>query len=229
MNENTFFCFKTVLGISYLRTGSRRNTLEAAVRFNPTPPAFNDSNMTVGESVLLSLKDSITSALFLWDILPSKRTKVNPCASSGVSRMFSMEVNWEMTKLFTEESSVLSLTKKDISMSTCKRNSINNWDDVCFWQSLWQKRRISHKPLNLNAIPLKRPSYPHPQHQGAPLPTHPFQYNHGKGDSEDCALKSWSHLLYTADNTHEHNVLSPVWKENPGTQDTLHLLLNSTG
>ena len=46
-------------------TGSRRNTLEAAVRFSPTPPAFSDSNMTVGESGPLSSNNSITSARFL--------------------------------------------------------------------------------------------------------------------------------------------------------------------
>ena len=104
----------------YLHTGSRRNTLEAAVRFNPTPPAFIDSNITVGESGLFSLNHSIASALCFWDILPSRRTKLNPWAFRGVSSMLSMEVNCEMTKLFTEGSSVLSLVNRDISASTCK-------------------------------------------------------------------------------------------------------------
>lgn len=98
-------------------TGSRRKTLEAAVRFSPTPPAFSDSSITVGESGPRSSNNSITSDLFFCDILPSNRTKLNPSAFSGVSTMFSRDVNWEMTRLFTEGSSFLSFVRRDISVS----------------------------------------------------------------------------------------------------------------
>ena len=118
-------------------TGSRRNTLEAAVRFSPTPPAFSDSNMTVGESGPLSSNNSITSARFLWVILPSNRTKLKPSAFSGVSTMFSIDVNCEMTRLFADGSSLLSLVKKDINVSTWKTKrpasrdeSINTLTDI---------------------------------------------------------------------------------------------------
>ena len=101
-------------------TGSRRKTLEAAVRFSPTPPAFSDSNMTVGESGPRSSNNSITSARFLWVILPSSRTKLKPSAFSGVSTMFSIDVNCEMIRLFADGSSLLSLVKRDINVSTWK-------------------------------------------------------------------------------------------------------------
>ena len=104
-------------------TGSRRNTLEAAVRFSPTPPAFSESNMTVGESGPRSSNNSITSARFLWVILPSNRTKLKPSAFNGVSTMFNMDVNCEMIRHFTEGSSLLSLVKRDINVSTWKTTS----------------------------------------------------------------------------------------------------------
>lgn len=106
-----------ILSLKGQHTGSRRKTLEAAVRFSPTPPAFSDSSITVGESGPRSSNNSITSDLFFCDILPSNRTKLNPSAFSGVSTMFSRDVNWEMTRLFTEGSSFLSFVRRDISVS----------------------------------------------------------------------------------------------------------------
>lgn len=39
-----------------LLTGSIKNTREAAVRFNPTPPAFRDKSITVGDPAWLLWK-----------------------------------------------------------------------------------------------------------------------------------------------------------------------------
>ena len=80
-----------ILSLKGQHTGSRRKTLEAAVRFSPTPPAFSDSSITLGESGPRSSNNSITSDLFFCDILPSNRTKLNPFHSLVVSQCASVQ------------------------------------------------------------------------------------------------------------------------------------------
>ena len=70
-----------------------RNTLVAAVRLIPTPAAFSDNNMTVGESADLSLNVCMESSLLFIDMLPSNRVKVKPDSCKGFSRMSRKEEN----------------------------------------------------------------------------------------------------------------------------------------
>ena len=67
-------------------TGSIRKTRVAAVKFKPTPPAFNDSNITVGESADLSENDVIASVRRRIVIDPSSRTNLKPDSFKGFSR-----------------------------------------------------------------------------------------------------------------------------------------------
>lgn len=61
-----------------LLTGSIKNTRKAAVRFNPTPPAFTDKSTTVQDPAWLLWKQQIASILFFCATDPSKRVKANP-------------------------------------------------------------------------------------------------------------------------------------------------------
>lgn len=61
-----------------LLTGSIKNTREAAERFKPTPPAFRDRSIIVGDPASVFWKHWIDSTLFFCAIEPSKRVNTNP-------------------------------------------------------------------------------------------------------------------------------------------------------
>lgn len=61
-----------------LLTGSIKKTREAAERFKPTPPAFKDRSIIVGDPASVFWKHWIDSTLFFWAMEPSKRVNINP-------------------------------------------------------------------------------------------------------------------------------------------------------
>lgn len=100
-------------------TGSIKKILVAAVKLMPTPPAFNDNNMIVGESTAVCENMLITSALRRNVILPSSRTKWKPDCCKGFSRRSKNDENWDTTKLFRNGSSSFSRFSSVINPSTC--------------------------------------------------------------------------------------------------------------
>lgn len=74
---------KVLKKFTKLLTGSIKNTREAADRFKPTPPAFKDRSIIVGDPASVFWKHWIDSTLFFWAMEPSKRVNTNPEALNG--------------------------------------------------------------------------------------------------------------------------------------------------
>lgn len=68
-------------------TGSIRNTLEAATRLIPTPPAFRDSSMMVGDPRAGLENSSTDRSLCFMDIVPSNLIKWKPRALQTMAKL----------------------------------------------------------------------------------------------------------------------------------------------
>ena len=79
-----------------------RNTLDAAVKLNPVPPALIDNKNTVAGPVSLKSSNAFMRASMF--ILPSRRRKRNPCLSRYSATIFRYDVNWDTTTLLIEGS-----------------------------------------------------------------------------------------------------------------------------
>lgn len=79
---SVFYCLKIKQ-----HTGSIRNTLEAATRLIPTPPALRDSSMMVGDPGAGLENSSTDRSLCFMDIVPSNLTEWKPRALQTVSEL----------------------------------------------------------------------------------------------------------------------------------------------
>ena len=86
------------------QAGSSSRMWFAAVRFNPTPPAFKDKSRTFGELAVCFWNRVTTSVRSMWDIVPSRRTNLKPFSVRRGWNMDRKLVNWETTIILSSGS-----------------------------------------------------------------------------------------------------------------------------
>nr|GMD74387.1 hypothetical protein Iba_chr13aCG4790 [Ipomoea batatas]GME13594.1 hypothetical protein Iba_scaffold14563CG0030 [Ipomoea batatas]GME15435.1 hypothetical protein Iba_scaffold16188CG0010 [Ipomoea batatas]GME15437.1 hypothetical protein Iba_scaffold16189CG0020 [Ipomoea batatas] len=96
--------------------GSCINTLEAAVRFKPTPPAFRDISKTIFSVVSLNSCKTF-SLCFCW-VFPSNLKNPMPLFLRGISRRSRNKVHWLKTMLFSPEPESRIRCRQSISFVT---------------------------------------------------------------------------------------------------------------